>query len=100
MTIEAAIKTVLATACARVFPDFAPVNTTRPYLTFQQIGGDVINPLDKTVPDAQFGEFQVSCWANSRASAALTMLAVESAMRQATTFFGKPVNATEGRLES
>ena len=93
MTIEASIKTVLGTACARVFPDFAPVNTTRPYVTYQQVGGDVVNPLAKEVPDLQMGEFQVNVWANSRASAASTMLAVESAMRLASTFTAKPVSA-------
>lgn len=92
-TIEAAIKTVLATACARVFPDFAPVNTTRPYVTYQAIGGEVINPLAKEVPNLQHGEFQISVWANSRASAASTMLAIESAMRLATTFTAKPMGA-------
>lgn len=93
MTIEASIKTVLATACARVFPDFAPVGTTRPYVTYQQVGGNVINPLAKEVPDKQHGEFQVNVWANSRASAASIMLAIESAMRLATTFTAKPLGA-------
>ncbi len=93
MTIEAEIKTVLATACTRVFPDFAPVNTTRPYCTYQQIGGAVVNPLSPEVPGIQNGEFQVSIWANSRASAALTMLAIESAMRLSTTFVAKPTSA-------
>lgn len=93
MTIESSIKTVLATACTRVFPDFAPVNTTRPYITYRQVGGEVINPLAKEVPVKQHGIFQVNVWANSRASAALTMLAIESAMTLATTFTAKPVSA-------
>ena len=92
MTISAEIKTVLATACTRVFPDFAPVGTTRPYVTYRQVGGQPINPLDKTVPGQAFRAFQINVWANSRASAALTMAAIDSAMRQATTFIALPVS--------
>jgi hypothetical protein len=100
MTIESEIKTVLATACARVFPDFAPVGTTRPYCTYRQVGGDVISPLAKEVPDLKHGVFQVNVWANSRASAALTMLAIESAMILATTFTAKPISAPSSDFDA
>lgn len=93
MTVEADIKTVLGTVCARVFPDFAPVGTTKPYVTFQQIGGDVINPLGKEVPNLRHMEMQVNVWANSRASAISTSRAIEDAMRVATQFTAKPVSA-------
>jgi hypothetical protein len=94
MSVEGDIKTALATACARVFPDFAPVGTTRPYVTFQKIGGYVINPLDNTMPGKQNGEFQLNVWANSRASAELTMLAIETAMRASTAFVAMPLSAS------
>lgn len=100
MSIEADIKTVLATCCARVFPDFAPVGTTRPYLTYRQVGGNVINPIAKAVPNLQHGIFEVNCWANSRASAAATMLAVESAMILATTFTAKPESAPSSDFDA
>ena len=51
MTVEADITTVLKTQCARVFPDFAPMSTTRPYVTYQKIGGRTINLYGKVVPD-------------------------------------------------
>lgn len=93
MTVEADLKTVLATVCARVFPDFAPVGTTKPYVTYRQVGGDVITPMAKEVPNLQYGVFQINVWANSRASAASTILAIESAMVLATTFTAKPASA-------
>lgn len=93
MTVSTDIKAVLVTACARVFPGFAPVGTTRPYVTYRQVGGDVISPLAKEVPNLQHGVFQVNVWANSHASAASTMLAIESAMTLATAFTAKPINA-------
>jgi hypothetical protein len=92
MTVEANIKTALATACPRVFPDFAPVGTTRPYVTFRQVGGNITNLLAKEVPAWQNGTFQINVWANSRKSAAETMLAIESAMTLATTFTAKPLS--------
>lgn len=91
MTIEADVKTVLATCCARVFPDFAPVGTTKPYVTFRQVGGSTIRPLANEVPNLRNPIFQVNVWANSRASAALTMLAIESAMRLTAAFTASPV---------
>lgn len=100
MSIEADIKAVLATACARVFPDFAPVSTTRPYVTFRQVGGDTINPLAQEVPNLRHPTFQVNVWANSRASAASTMLAIESAMRLATTFTASPVGESASDFDA
>jgi hypothetical protein len=93
MTVEADIYTVLSAICPRTFPDVAPTSTARPYVTFQQIGGQVINPLANEVPDKQNGEFQISVWADTRAQASSTMLQIEAAMRQATTFHAKPLSA-------
>lgn len=93
MSVESDLKTVLATACARVFPDFAPVNTTRPYLTYQQIGGEVINFTSNDLADLKNGEFQVNVWADSRASAASTMLAIEAALRASAVFTAQPMSA-------
>jgi hypothetical protein len=100
MTIEADLKTVLATACTRVFPDFAPVSTTRPYVTYRQVGGEVVNPIAKEVPNLQHGRFEVNVWANSRASAALTMLAIESAMRLSSTFNARPEGAPSSDFDA
>ncbi len=100
MTINADVKTVLATCCTRVFPDFAPVGTTRPYVTYRQVGGDVINPIGKEVPNLRHPTFQVNVWANSRASADSTMLAIESAMRLATTFTASPVGEASSDFDA
>ena len=47
MTFEADLYTLLKTVTPRVFPDFAPVTTASVYVTFQQIGGDVINLIPR-----------------------------------------------------
>ncbi len=51
MTLEAALAAVLETVCPRVFPDFAPTSTARPYITYQQIGGEAPVYVDNTVPN-------------------------------------------------
>lgn len=93
MTVEADLRTVLLTACPRVFPDVAPTSTTRPYVTYQQIGGQVINPLGKELPNKQNGEFQINVWSDTRAEAAATALLIEAALRQAEQFVARPLSA-------
>jgi hypothetical protein len=100
VTVEADIKTVLADVCPRVFPDFAPTNTTKPYVTYIQIGGDAINALNNSTPNKQIGEFQVDIWGNSRASVAALMLDIEAAMRAATQFTAVPIGAPRSDFDA
>jgi hypothetical protein len=100
VTVEADIKTVLATCCDRVFPDFAPFNTTRPFVCYQQIGGLVLNPLDRSLSNKQIGDFQVTVTATSRASAASVIASIEAAMRAAAQFVAKPISAPRSDFDA
>lgn len=94
MTVESDIFDTLKTLVSnRVFPDVAPWNTTRPYITYQQVGGRVIKPIDRVVPDKQNGLFQVNCWADTRMGASSLALQVESALTTSTAFACKPEGA-------
>lgn len=94
MTVEASIYALLSPLVGgRVFPDVAPFNTQRPYVTYQQIGGEVINPLGGGVPDKQNGYFQVNVWASKRSEAAALALQIEAAFRTATVFVARPMAA-------
>lgn len=94
MTIEADIYTALKGLVAnRCFPDFAPLSTVRPYITYVQIGGEALSYIDNTLPDGKHGRFQVNVWADTRSSASSVMLQVEAAMIQSTTFQARPVSA-------
>lgn len=77
----------------RCFPDFAPITTVRPYITYVQIGGEAISYIDDTLPDGKHGRFQVNVWADTRSSASSVMLQVEAAMIQATTIQARPMSA-------
>ena len=92
MSVEAKLFAVLSPLFGgRVFPDDAPLDTQKPFATYQQIGGDVVGFLDQTVPSKQNGAFQINVWADSRASAAAITLQVESAMILATQFQASPI---------
>lgn len=94
MTIEADIFTAIKSLAGnRCFPDFAPLSTARPYITYVQIGGEAISYLDNTVPDGKIGRFQINVWGDTRASVSTLMLQVEAAMIQATAFQARPLSA-------
>lgn len=101
MTVEASIYTALQSLVGgRCFPDFAPNTTTRPYITYQQIGGDVVTYMGREVPNLLNGHVQINVWADSRAVAASTMLAVESAMTLSTAFQAKPLSAARASFDA
>jgi hypothetical protein len=94
MTVEAdlynALKGLVGNRC---FPDFAPLSTVKPYITYTQIGGEALTLLDGSLPDKKHGRFQINVWGDTRASVAALMLQVELAMSQVTVFHARPVSA-------
>jgi hypothetical protein len=93
MTFEADLKGVLDDVTTRVFPGFAPVTTARPYVTYQQIGGDVINPLANSAPGKRNSVLQVNVWADTHAQALSLSRSIEDALRAASLFQARPVSA-------
>jgi hypothetical protein len=93
MSFESDLFTLLKLDCPRVFPDFAPVDTVRPYVTFQAVGGDVVNYLDPSIPNARHAEMQINVWSNTRAEALSISRAIENRIRSAVAFVARPVSA-------
>lgn len=93
MSLESDLYTVLSAVCPRVFPDIAPTTTAKPYVTYQQIGGEAINFMDRLIPSKRNARVQVNVWAATRASAVTTMQAVEDAIRMSVLFQGEPESA-------
>lgn len=95
MSIESQIFDSLKTLVSnRCYPDIAPELTTRPYITYQQVGGEGINFIDSTIPSKKNARFQINVWADTRASAATLASQVEDALRASalqTTVLGAPV---------
>jgi hypothetical protein len=100
MTVEADIfNTLKALVANRVFPDLAPLNTPRPFITYSQVGGEALAFLSGPLPDKKNGRFQIDVYADSRAACAAVALQVESAMAAAAAFqctaIGAPVSTYE-----
>lgn len=93
MTVEADLYNVLKVVCPRAFPDFAPVSTQRPYVTFQQIGGDVVNFVDNQVASKRNAVFQINVWSDRRTESVALARQVEEALIAATAFSARPVAA-------
>ena len=93
MSLESQLFTVLQAVCPRTYPDFAPTTTVRPYVTYQQIGGEAVNFMDRLVPNKRNARMQINVWADTRASATTTIQAIEDAIRMSTVFQGEAESA-------
>lgn len=100
MTVNAAICDLLnGLVSNRVYPDFAPPNTPKPYITFQKVGGRAISFLGAEVPSKKNGRFQFSVWGTSRESVDAIALQVENTFLTATTIQAEPIGGAVARSE-
>ncbi len=66
----------------RVYPDLADEPPERPYITYQQVGGEAINFVDAaTLPGTSNARVQVNVWADTRPVASALARQVENALR-------------------
>lgn len=100
MTIEADIfNTVKSLVSNRVYPDIAPAGTTRPYITYQQVGGSSINYLTNSLPAKRNARFQISVWGVDRLSIAILSRQVEDTLRTSTTIEATVLSAPVASYE-
>ena len=86
MTIEELVQQALnGLAAGRIFPDFAPVGTLPPFITYQAVGGRTINYQTGETPDKTNARVQINVWANTRLQASALGAAVEDAIRGTTS---------------
>lgn len=84
-TLEQNIYARLSAVCPRVYPDVAPVGTAKPYITWQQIGGDAFVFADFSTPSKRSADVQVNVWGGDRASVNLMSIAAQNALCNAPT---------------
>lgn len=85
MSLEALVMAAIGNlAGGRVFPDFAPAGTERPFITYQAVGGEAINFVDGAAPGLRNARLQINVWADKRLEASSLAAQVEDAMRAAT----------------
>ena len=94
--IFAALKALVGN---RVYPLLAPEDVARPYIVYQQVGGQSLNFLDATVPSKKNARIQVAIWGDTRADVAELAGQVEDTLRLAaglqTTVLGQPVASVD-----
>lgn len=94
MTVEADLIAVLdPLVSGRVYKMEAPDGVARPYITYQQVGGQTVSFLERAMPSKKHGRMQINCWADDAATTAALMLAVESAVVLATAFQAEAIGA-------
>ena len=81
----ASVETTLIAAVSplvggRVFPDFAPYSTPRPFATWQQIGGDVPVFVEGAIGSQRKVRMQVNVWSDTRQEAIRLMRQIETAL--------------------
>jgi hypothetical protein len=94
MTVEAdifdALKGLVGQRC---YPDEAPEGVARPYIVYQQAGGQAVTFVEAAVPSKKNGRFQITVWADTRAAAATANLQIEAAMVTSAVLDAKPLGA-------
>lgn len=100
MTLEATLTAILKEISPRTFADFAPTATPRPYITFQQIGGQTIPVLGSVVPNKENAEMQISVWADSRSAAKTAIKQIEAALIATSNFIARPLAAAASDFDA
>lgn len=90
MSMESDLYALLAGICPRTYPDVAPANSERPYLVWQQIGGESLRYADNTAMDKRFPVVQIAAWSESRLQSLSLIRQVEDALCASTAFTAQP----------
>lgn len=93
MSLESELVAVLKPLCQEVHGGFAKAQTPMPYVTFQQIGGQVVVSLSNELGDQENAEMQINVWAASRGAAKMLIKQIEAALVAATTMTATPIAA-------
>lgn len=100
MTLEAKLTALLESICPRTSPDIAPAETPRPYVTYQQIGGDVVYLLANELPSKENAQMQIEVWSDTRAEAKSMIKQIEAALIATAEFQARPVAACSSNYDS
>lgn len=84
MSIESDLVTGIGALCAgRCFPDVAPHGTVRPYVTYQQVGGQIAQFMEGGPASKRNARMQINTWGASRLEANALMRQIDDMLRSA-----------------
>lgn len=91
---EAVLRSVLSPLVADlVYPDIAAQESSLPYITYQQVGGQSFSFLETAVVNKRNARFQINVWHSSRLLAANLSRSVEDALVSSTVLRAIPQGA-------
>jgi hypothetical protein len=93
MALEEKLAVLLQAICPNTFPDFAPIGTPKPYVTWQQIGGDTVDTIDNVVPSIENALVQINVWSDRRLEAKALIKQIEAALISAQNLQARPTDA-------
>lgn len=99
MSLETDFMAVLQGQCPRVYPGTAPLNTVRPFVTWEHIGGDPLRYVEGTAAAQRHALVQLNVWAATKAEAWSLALDIEGALCSSALFSARPMSAPRGRTE-
>lgn len=100
MGLEEKLTALLSEICPNTFCDFAPIDTPRPYVTWQQIGGDADTYIDRVVSSKRNAFIQVNVWSDRREEANTMMLQIEAALIEAVQLQAEPMAAMSSDFDA
>jgi hypothetical protein len=83
----------------RVYPDVAPLGAVRPYIIYQQVGGQAVSFLASAVVGKRNARMQVECYADTRIAAATLGRSIEDALVVSTAIRATPEGAMVSTYE-
>lgn len=90
MSMETDLQALLKLQCARVFQVIAPAGQTRPYVTWQAVGGKTLRDISNTALDKRNTLVQINVWADTSGAATTLIRAIEDAMCASVAFTADP----------
>lgn len=90
MSMETDLDALLKTKCVRTYPDVAPANAAKPFVTWQALGGESLGYIDNSAADLRATLMQVNAWATTRLAALALIRDIETAMRASIAFTATP----------
>lgn len=99
MSIETTLVNTIGPLCGwRVYPDIAPQGASMPYVTYFQVGGQTIDPINGDVPGLNNARVQINVWAQTRIEANELMRDIEDILRP-HPIGARPIGALMARYE-
>lgn len=90
MSLETDFTAALLSQCPRVTPGTSALNSSRPFVTWDHIGGDPLRYMDGTAGGQVLALLQVRSWAGTRAEALALARQIEDAVCAAAGLSARP----------